>query len=61
MPRLIVTGIAWQNDSTVHFAVVNGQSVTEGSTVEGARVEKIFPDRVSFSCQNKTMEVPLSQ
>jgi len=61
MPRFSVTGIAWQNDSTVHFAVVNGQSVSEGSMVEGARVEKIFPDRVSFSYQNRSFEVPLSQ
>lgn len=61
MPRLNVTGIAWENDSPVHFAVVNGQSVTEGSTVEGARVEKIFPDRVSFSYQNRTLEVPLDE
>jgi hypothetical protein len=61
MPRLSVTGIAWQNDGTVHYAVVNGQSVSEGSMVDGARVEKIFPDRVSFSCQNRSFEVSLSQ
>ncbi len=60
-PRLNVTGIAWQGDGQVHFAVVNGQSVTEGSTVDGARVEKISRDRVSFSFRNRTFEVPLGE
>lgn len=61
IPRLNVTGIAWQGDGQVHFAMVNGQSVTEGSTVDGARVEKISPDRVSFSYRNRTFEVSLGE
>lgn len=61
LPRLSVTGIAWQGEGQVQIAVVNGQSVTEGSTVEGARVERISPDRVSFSYRNRTFDVQLGE
>lgn len=61
LPRLSVTGIAWQGEGQVQIAVVNGQSVTEGSTVEGARVERISPDRVSFSFRNRTFDVQLGE
>jgi general secretion pathway protein B len=56
-----VTGIAWQNDGQDHIAIVNGVSVSEGSTVEGTRVDKIFPDRVRFSSENGSFEVPLAK
>jgi general secretion pathway protein B len=59
--NLKVTGIAWQNDGQEHIAIVNGVSVSEGSRVEGARVEKIFPDRVRFSAENGSFEVPLGK
>jgi len=60
-PRFNVTGIAWQGEGQVHLAVVNGQSVTEGSIVDGARVERISPDKVSFSFRNRTFDVPLGE
>lgn len=61
LPVLIVSGIAWQKDSSSRLAVVNGTSVTQGAMVGGARVEEIFPDRVRFSLENHTVEVPLGK
>ncbi|MFZ3208821.1 MAG: general secretion pathway protein GspB [Geobacteraceae bacterium] len=60
-PAIKVSGIAWQKDSTARLAVVNGVSVTEGSTVEGARVEGISPDRVRFSYKNEKFDVSLGK
>ena len=61
IPALIVSGIAWQKGGAERFAMVNGRPVAEGATVEGARVEEIFPDRVRFSFANRTFEVSLGK
>jgi general secretion pathway protein B len=61
LPTLKVTGIAWQKDSTDRVAVVNGTSVSEGVMVEGARVEKIFQDRVRFSFDQQTFDISLGR
>ncbi len=58
-PSLNVGGIAWQQSSSLRLAVVNGMSVSEGSVVEGARVEEIFPDRIRFSFRSQHFELPL--
>lgn len=60
-PTLRVSGIAWQKDSTSRLAVINGSSVTEGSMVEGARVEEIFPDRVRLSFKGSTFEIQMGK
>lgn len=60
LPALNVTGIAWEKDSPVHLAIVNGTSVVEGSLVNGAKVEKILPDRVRFTFENRSFDVPLN-
>jgi len=59
LPSLTVSGIAWQKDSSDRVAVVNDTSVSEGVMVEGARVEQIFQDRVRFSYDKQTFEIPL--
>lgn len=56
-PKLRVSGIAWNKDSSERLAVVNGMSVTEGTTIEGARVEQIMKDKVRFSFEKKTFDV----
>ena len=61
IPALIVSGIAWQKGGAERFAMVNGRPVAEGATIEGARVEEIFPDRVRFSFANRTFEVSLGK
>jgi hypothetical protein len=60
-PTLKVTGIAWEKDSPVHLAIVNGTSVVEGSMVSGAKVEKILPDSVRFTFENHSFDVPLNR
>jgi general secretion pathway protein B len=61
LPTLKVTGIAWQKDSADRLAVINGLSVTEGMTVEGVRVEEIFPDKVRFSFEKRTFDVAVGR
>ena len=56
-----VSGIAWQKESVSRLAVVNGTPVVQGAVVEGARVEEIFQDRVRFSRDNSSFEVPLGK
>ncbi len=57
LPTLRVSGIAWDRDGSERFAVVNGVSVGEGTTVGGAVVEKIFQDKVRFSFANRIFDV----
>ena len=61
MPVIAVSGIAWQKDSSDRLAVINGSPVSEGATVEGARVEEIFPDKVRFSYRNEHFDVQLGK
>lgn len=61
LPAISVSGIAWQKDNSARLAVVNGASVAEGNTVEGARVDEIFPDRVRFSYRKESFEVSLGK
>lgn len=57
MPNITINGIAWQKDSSSSMAVINGVQVTEGSIVQGTKVEEIFPDRIRFSRNGKQFEV----
>jgi hypothetical protein len=41
------------------MAIVNGTPVAEGSTISGARVEKIYQERVRFSYQGRSFDVGL--
>lgn len=61
LPSLTVSGIAWQKDNTNRMAVVNATPVREGSTVEGAMVREILPDRVRFSVDGRDVEVLLEK
>jgi len=61
LPQLKVAGIAWQKGNAERMAIVNGKPVTEGEVVEGAKVEEIFPDRVRFSYNEKTFDIPLGK
>ena len=58
-PLLQVSGIAWQKDAASRVAMVNGAAVTKGGVVGKARVEEIFPDRVRFSLDGRSFDVPL--
>jgi general secretion pathway protein B len=60
-PVLKVSGIAWQKDGASLMAVVNGSFVSKGGRVGGARVDEIFADRVRFTFEGKSFEVPLGK
>ncbi len=60
-PRIVVSGIAYQEDRAVRFAIVNDRALGEGEAIEGALVEEILEDRVRFSKTGTTFEVPLLQ
>jgi general secretion pathway protein B len=57
---LKVSGIAWQDDRKDRRAVVNGALVGEGAVVEGARIERIFQDKVRFSRSGETFEITVA-
>ena len=59
IPHLRLSGIAWQKDSASRYAVVNGIAVSQGSTIEGAKIEEILPDKVRFSVGSRFFEVPM--
>ncbi len=59
--QLTVNGIAFQDDPAASAAVVNGVYVKRGMTVGGARVERIFQDKVRFTSNGRTFEVPLAK
>jgi general secretion pathway protein B len=60
-PQLKITGIGWQKDSANRLAIVNGRPVSEGSTIDGAKVVEIFPDRVRFSFENQTIDITVGK
>jgi len=60
VPSLRVNGIAFQ-DGQDSVAVVNGVSVSNGSVIEGARVELIQKDLVRFSYGGDKFEVELGK
>jgi len=60
-PSLTVSGIAYQDNPADSMAVVNGALVKMGMSVSGARVERIFMDRVRFRGSGGTFEVPLAR
>jgi len=57
--RFKISGIAWQSDNASRIAVINGVSVSEGSNIEGVKIEQIFPDKVKFLNNGKSFEIYL--
>ena len=61
MPNLKLTGIAWQKDSASRLAVVNGSAVSQGSMIDGVKIEEILPDKVRFSVGQRNFEISLGK
>ena len=59
-PILKVYGIAFQ-DGAESVAVINGVTVSNGSFVEGVKVEEIQKDRVKFSRSGEKFEIILDK
>jgi general secretion pathway protein B len=60
-PVLRVDGIAFQDSTTESVAMINGVPVSNGSLIEGAKVEEIHKNRVGFSYNGEKFEIHLGQ
>jgi general secretion pathway protein B len=60
-PALRVDGIAFQDSTTESVAMINGVPVSNGSLIEGAKVEEIHKNRVGFSYNGEKFEIHLGQ
>ena len=61
VPTLRVDGIAYHFGSADSLAVVNGNTVYAGASVEGVKVEEIGKDRIRFNYGGERFEVPLGK
>lgn len=55
---VVVSGVAWQDERGMRRAVVNGLLMKEGTTIAGAQIKEILPDRVRFERAGALFEVP---
>lgn len=55
---LVISGIAWQEERGLRRAVVNGALAGEGAEVLGASIVEIREDRVIFSRNGRSFEIP---
>lgn len=61
IPTIRVNGIAFQDNSADTMAIINGNPVAVGATVEGAVVEKILKDKVIFQINGQKFEIKQGQ
>jgi hypothetical protein len=54
---LKISGIVWSEERSERRAVINGVFTTEGSVIEGVKVEEIYPTRVRFSHEGRFFEI----
>lgn len=59
-PVLKVSEIRWRNDVRERLAVVNDLPVMEGVVIDGAKVDRIFKDRIRFVVNGQYQEVLVS-
>lgn len=52
-PVLALTGILFGEEGS--FALINGKVVAEGAMVDGAKLQKVYSDRVELSFEGKTL------
>ncbi len=61
VPALRVNGIAFQDKSADSVAMVNGVAVTNGSIIEGVKIEEINKNKVIFSFNGEKFDIQLGQ
>jgi hypothetical protein len=49
LPTLTLTGIMYSGEGRENYAILNGKILTEGGMISGAKLERIGPDRVELS------------
>jgi general secretion pathway protein B len=58
-PSLKLSAIVWYEEPSKRFAMINGVIITEGSVIEGVKVEEIYPNRVRFSHNGRPFEISI--
>ena len=61
VPTLRVNGIAFQDGSASSVAIINGTPATNGTVIDGVKVEEIYRSRVVFSYNGEKFEINLGQ
>ena len=61
MPAIRVNGIAFQDRSADSMAIINGVPVTNGSVIDGVKIEEINKNKVIFSYNGERFEIQLGQ
>ncbi|HBB15846.1 MAG TPA: hypothetical protein DCZ97_02195 [Syntrophus sp. (in: bacteria)] len=56
-PSLKISAIIWYADPSKRFAMINDKISYEGSVIEAAKIEEIYPDRVRFSHNGRPFEI----
>lgn len=56
-----ISVIVWYEEPSERKAVINGTAVKEGNTIEGARVERIYPSRIVFVKDGKSFEKSINK
>ena len=56
---LRLSAIVWHEDRSKRIAVINGSITTEGSVMQGVKVEEIYTDRVRLSQDGRLFELSL--
>lgn len=49
LPTLVLTGIMYSGEGRENYVILNGKILTEGGMISGAKLEKIGPNRVELS------------
>lgn len=60
-PGLVVSGIVYQDDPQNRMAVINDLPVMSGTTIEGAEIVEILPDRVVFRFEGEQFSIGVSE
>jgi general secretion pathway protein B len=58
-PSLNISAIVWYEEPARRFAMINGTIATEGSVIEGMKVEEIYPTRVRFLHNGQHFEISI--
>jgi general secretion pathway protein B len=58
-PSLNISAIVWYEEPSKRFAMINGLIATEGSVIEGMKVEEIYPNRVRFLRNGQPLEISI--
>ncbi len=56
-PPLKISCIIWYEERADRRVVVNGMTIGEGASIDGVKVEEIYPNRVRFSQNGRSFEV----